>query len=1070
MLLGVLSLSAKDFGRIDLDGFKNRIPLTPLASNGVGMLRNPQKARTDYALEVRMWGNEHIVWQTSVIRFRPEKSGVITLALLANWVSKENLEKLYHGHWPRTVYRSVVPLKGCRIVNPDFTDMENGKIKGWKIPQGADYRQIDVEGRNTPVVIGRCYAPVTQEIEVKSGMEIELKIVWALESTLFPRQETGHNKDIYTSLAERIITEKKHAVHPQVLFGKADLELLREKVKSPFWAQYRKDLVVEADFYLKKYSDDYVFQFTENPTAQLVTETLLSAWLFSGKTEYAKKAIRLGMNFCNTYFLKKKVRTTGKFRDYLGLDTNAIRPFVLTYDVLFDEMNDSEKVAFLKMIAYMGDLCQRMTENQPEFENSSHKNFLMGQMGAFALLALSVKGELSQAEKWCETALYYLRKFSKEALKKDGMFPEGTTYFNYTGENLLLAYAAMREDGKVFYREGNLPQTVKWQIWSLLPWKNEFDNFSDGHHTLTSRAIPALFQYFDETYGALLAAWCYGKCPRFTSNNAWAWLYLKEPKQEKLSEIQKNLGTAMNLPFGGMSVFCDGWSNDAAKVFFYATSYHYAAHSQADRGHFNFYSDGYNWAGDSGYGNDGKAENSATSWEAHSQVLIDGKGQSFLPKTRVSGTFSRILDYCNSTFIGYSAADLKSAYDYGVWYTRKGGVHPNIPVQKAVRHLLFMRGTENLPTYLLIYDDIRKDQAEHMYDWQMQVEPTNVLEVNTNGAEVRPLKFEGTVMDIQGTGDWNNPQADGYNIWGYPENGRLRFEFDVPREGNFYLWSLAAGYPYMSGCDMTATLNGVSFPGNRRIKFSPEYARPVWSRYTLNKGYMGTPEPLTLKRGRNTLELKSLVGLAQIKKLIFVPSAQTMPDDLENGRLPSGSIVVDSRNLVDWKSGRVINSLKRKNVVCRITALYPKKVEYHKDYFQPTRTPLHPRLKIRVNAVEPEFLIMLQPYHANGEQPQIVRNSGNGVKSVRIDWKSGSDSLALNPKGQTFRLNGLETDARLLVVRNLRDNDEVLAVKASFLKKDGKVLYDSKCKTLLITGKQLNISDFTPISMPTDSL
>ena len=94
---------------------------------------------------------------------------------------------------------------------------------------------------------------------------------------------------------------------------------------------------------------------------------------------------------------------------------------------------------------------------------------------------------------------------------------------------------------------------------------------------------------------------------------------------------------------------------------------------------------------------------------------------------------------------------------------------------------------------------------------------------------------------------------------------------------------------------------------------------------------MGTPEPLTLKRGRNTLELKPLVGLARIKKFIFVPSAQAMPDDLENGRLPSGSIVVDSRNLVDWKSGRVINSLKRKNVVCRITALYPEKVEYHND-------------------------------------------------------------------------------------------------------------------------------------------
>ena len=1070
MLLGVLSLSAKDFGRIDLDGFSNRIPLTPLTCKGAGVSRNPQPARKDYALEARMWANPHFVWQTTILRFKAEKSGVITLQLLANWLPKEKVDKHYHGKYPRAIYRSVEAVKGCKIVNPNFADLENGTVKGWKVPVGADYKRINIDGTETPVVIGRCYAPVSQNIEVVAGEEVELKVVWALEVAFQPPFWMGcDGKDIYTPVAERIIRGGKYAVHPHVLFRAEDLSILREKLHAPFWSQYWKDLVAEADFYLEKYPDDFVFLFTENPTMQLVTETFLNAYLATGASKYAKKAIRLSMNFINAYFLKKKVRMLGKFRDYLGLDTNSVRPLALFYDILFHEMSDTERIACLKMLNYMGDLCMRMTENQPYFDMTTHKNYLMGQMGAFALLALAVRGELPQAEQWLKTASGYLDRFTKQALRKDGMFPEGTSYFNYTGENLLLAYAAM-ENGKALYWMGNLPLTLKWSLWSLLPWKVELDNFSDANHTLTARTIPALFQHFDPECGSLYASLAYGAKPRFTSNNSWLWLYLKETPQPTEEMLRKALGLSANFPFAGMSSFCDSWGNDAAKVFFYATSYHFEAHSQADRGHFNFYSHGFNWAGDSGYGNDGKGKNSANSWEAHSQVLIDGKGESYLPGTRVSGTFSIIADYMNLPGIGYSAADLKPSYDYGVWYNRRGGVRPNVPVQKAMRHLLFMRNNGCAPTYLLVYDDIRKDDSVHAYDWQMQTEPTNTLHIGNGSAGVYPLSFSGEVMDFCSTGDWNSPKKDGYNIFGNPENSKAVFEFNSPREGRYVLWSLGCGRPFVSGVEFIAFLNGKRFSGNGRFVVSPYYARPVWARYTRNLGWMSEPEFITLKKGKNRLELSAIAGIAQLKKLVLVPDAKTTPEDLEHDILPPDSIVIDSRNLVSSETVDLLTLPKTKSVFCSIRAIWPEKTTWNKDYFQPSRTPMHPRLRIGTNAIEPEFLIMLLPCTEQTPFPEISRSSVHGVKIARIAWKNGYDLIALNPAGVKFALDDLETDGKLTVVRTSHGKKEILSTKAGFMKQSEKKLYQGPRRTVSVSGGTTMLSEFQPIPMPTDSL
>ncbi len=205
------------------------------------------------------------------------------------------------------------------------------------------------------------------------------------------------------------------------------------------------------------------------------------------------------------------------------------------------------------------------------------------------------------------------------------------------------------------------------------------------------------------------------------------------------------------------------------------------SHEHADRGNFTLAAHGRNWA---------KDNFRSVETRHHNAVLIDGLGQGFWPGPgRWLGaveTADALIAACDAKDaygwmwpkqIKAENADTFNRFDYARWESYRGEArqfqidfagqkgerdprpavvdfwqgfaevgggprlwdedgwpvrYPHNPVQRAFRTVLFARGAT---PYLLVVDDIQKDNQERLYEWLMQTGPnTELASLVTNDA------------------------------------------------------------------------------------------------------------------------------------------------------------------------------------------------------------------------------------------------------------------------------------------------------------------------------------------------
>jgi len=207
----------------------------------------------------------------------------------------------------------------------------------------------------------------------------------------------------------------------------------------------------------------------------------------------------------------------------------------------------------------------------------------------------------------------------------------------------------------------------------------------------------------------------------------------------------------------GRLIARSGWNRDAVQLLFQPRHVP-DGHSQAERGTFTFSALGRNWAEKVANSGGSHAGSSAES-RFQSVVLIDDVGQGVLHTP--SGRSVALADTTTATLL---ATDLSDAYNWKlggsiIWdrtpndhrlvdsplpwmslpwrdlphwlhggrsevvapkekYNRFGSVQPWNPIQQAYRTAGLVRG---LHPYVLIVDDIQKDDQEHVYKWLMQL-------------------------------------------------------------------------------------------------------------------------------------------------------------------------------------------------------------------------------------------------------------------------------------------------------------------------------------------------------------
>jgi len=837
--------------------------------------------------------------------------------------------------------------------------------------------------------------------------------------------------------------------HPSLFFSAEDIPRLRKKAKSKYFKAHTADLLAAADIVLKKYSANHIFPFSENPNFQTANEALVMAYIISGDKKYSRRAIDMVNTFVKTHYQKIPVRDSGKFAGWMqrGNSTTFILiPISFTYDTLYDQMTSEERFNIRKGLAYF---CQ-VTYNMictAEYGMSFYKNYTAGETGALGIACMTLKHETDwPVETWFERALRYTVSWLNVAVKADGMYPEGTSYFAYTaGNQMLFINALSRKQNIKYFDRTNLKSTLKWLNWGILPWKSEMDNFSDGSYNSSLRNIPFMFQQAYPGLGDYLVKQHYGSYPRYYSNPL-AVLFGDNPQNS--FDPNKELGNSALFKHAGMAAFRSGWSMQDVLIYIYATKYEYSAHAQADKGHFNLYGYGHKWLIDSGYGNDAKWINSGTPTQAHSLIMIDGKGQGFDPSMRQSGTLSDIDRYISDDKISYVRVDQKDAYDFFNRYTHANRKIYN-PVKKAHRNLIFINKSKT-PPYALVYDDIDKDGKQHEYTYLLQL--ARGKKITTDGKQnlsLKPYSFSGKAISNLETGKYGDFKKPGYRIFSYLA-GYMKFKINVPEAGKYIMWTFAKNHPGYAS-EVGITINGKKY-GRSQIAFSIDYD---WFLITKNKKKMHKAYVFDLKKGENIIELRGVTQGYELLKGLFVKytpkAAKEAPVEYKPENI--SGIAFDASNLVYKNDVKILKVTQNASSECKIKALWPRNGRITIDNYQPTKDAAHKRMKFKVKSIEPNFLFMLYPKKSDMRSPECnSQKIKNGIKTT-IKWNNCQDIVLINTGSSTIedKENGINTDAKLTFCRLTRDGKiiRILSSGCTLLEKSGSKLYDGKLRTII---------------------
>jgi hypothetical protein len=394
------------------------------------------------------------------------------------------------------------------------------------------------------------------------------------------------------------------------------------------------------------------------------------------------------------------------------------------------------------------------------------------------LLALSIEGEEGYDPRVFKLGVELARDYLTYGISPAGMSTEavGYTQFGFVWGNPFIIAAQRR--GEDLLGHSHHRAMIDWYLHANIPSRTAWLSHGDGGDGGPSVNTLLMWRYFFPEDPKIQAVWRSflhasegkGLEGNFHIIEPLLWAagdpMLDQPLPPDSSDLEAlKLPLIMFDPIRSSLIARSDWGPDAAFVQFECrTDSVGASHEHADRGNFTFAALGRIWA---------KDNFRSVETRHHNSVLVDGKGQGYWPGPGVWLGLEERGDWL------IAACDAKPAYDwfwpkqivtenpetfvrfkYPRWDTyqaeaahfqakmegvkgekdpRPGVVSfwtgfektdprlwdedawpvrfPHNPVQRAFRTLAFRRGAN---PFVLVVDDIQKDDDERLYEWLMQ--------------------------------------------------------------------------------------------------------------------------------------------------------------------------------------------------------------------------------------------------------------------------------------------------------------------------------------------------------------
>ena len=420
-------------------------------------------------------------------------------------------------------------------------------------------------------------------------------------------------------------------------------------------------------------------------------------------------------------------------------------------------------------------------------------NFI-GMTEEFPLMSLALEGEEGSDPRIYARGREVAHDYVDYSLSDEGIAKEAVGYHTAGFAHLSLLMIAMANRGdNLFVNEKYRRMFSNWFIWAMQPYGGQWESSGDlgtfppNFATLqtakyfypTDPKIDYLFQNHSAVRklsppeGSLLAY--------ITASDP-----LKGPNGQRVDYhdgAEFKMGNSLFDPQRGYLFARDGWTkNSTALQFIARNDTVFVSHDDADRGTFYFTALGLPWSLPSFREVESKYTNNIT---------IDGLGEGF------SATPATWVDTIDKPLATFGTADLSYCYDWAWFkspmtmspeeYARKPWLHtydevrarlagrfatmqferdpsPQVvdyysgylagdprmwdedtwimraaanPVQRAFRTVGLVRGNRS---YVLVVDDIQKDDQAHLYEWNMQM-PMNdeIYSIHGNDLVIGPL-------------------------------------------------------------------------------------------------------------------------------------------------------------------------------------------------------------------------------------------------------------------------------------------------------------------------------------------
>lgn len=429
----------------------------------------------------------------------------------------------------------------------------------------------------------------------------------------------------------------------------------------------------------------------------------------------------------------------------------------LTYDLLYDRLDPADRQVLHDAIAAATRGRRSWSLGAPANRAVSNHCLYPANL---AVMLLAIEGEEGFDEEVWNLWVRMFGDYLERGIYASGASNEDTYALGTSLREGSMAMVAMARRGHDFFAHPHWRAFLPWVAQAIEPIA---DGTVQGHGGGSSNGYPAFwitarFMFPDSPLTSHLWRWYAG--PDYTRNIRWQSMLEQvlfacdwDPAlPATVGRGALGLPLLASYPERGLVIARSDWSAEALYMQADArTDAFLVGHDNADRGTFTLAALGRPWAIDGDWMGFKHADE-------HSQVRIDGQGQEWKPPG------VRLLPAADGGTVAQAGADLTYAYNwqwnpaepwagaetvlpppwepersdpralgmpdlpwlphtlYGVPDTGYVGLYqwrrPIGPVAHAFRTWLLGRGAQ---PWLLVADDVRKDDAEHGYDWLLQL-------------------------------------------------------------------------------------------------------------------------------------------------------------------------------------------------------------------------------------------------------------------------------------------------------------------------------------------------------------